>query len=315
MGKGSKLEEDLQRVFYKYESEKKEVDRLLKTFIGVAANPGTTYNIQNAFHSQGYFGVKVTPLGANLALLEGQEEGEVEALLEDARDWLDQWFSEIRPWTPKDVDLERTVWLRIFGIPVHAWNDEFFAQITKPWGTFMHADDVTSKKLSMDVARLFIRTSCQKAVDEFINVQVNGEIFRLRVLEDSYGPIREMVPQNKGQDGRASSRGSSEADEEEEEARLAMVVEEESEREDGEEQGENLLALNVEVIANNDHLSFVDHGENLIIDKERIEVNSNLPFNTSPNVEENLNSGGCGTVGGRGGVNDLFNVENDILLG
>jgi hypothetical protein len=181
MGKGSKLEEDLQRVFYKYESEKKEVDRLLKTFIGVAANPGTTYNIQNAFHSQGYFGVKVTPLGANLALLEGQEEGEVEALLEDARDWLDQWFSEIRPWTPKDVDLERTVWLRIFGIPVHAWNDEFFAQITKPWGTFMHADDVTSKKLSMDVARLFIRTSCQKAVDEFVNVQVNGKIFRLRV--------------------------------------------------------------------------------------------------------------------------------------
>jgi hypothetical protein len=177
IGKGSKLEEDLQRVFYKYESEKKEVDRLLKTFIGVAANPGTTYNIQNAFHSQGYFGVKVTPLGANLALLEGQEEGEVEALLEDARDWLDQWFSEIRPWTPKDVDLERIVWLRIFGIPVHAWNDEFFAQITKPWGTFMHADDVTSKKLSMDVARLLIRTSCQKAVDKFVNVQVNGEIF------------------------------------------------------------------------------------------------------------------------------------------
>jgi hypothetical protein len=124
--------------------------------------------------------------------------------------------------------------------------------------------------------------------------------------------MRVMVSQNKVQDERASSRGSSEVDEEE--ARLAMVVEEEWER-DVEEQGENLLALNVEVIANNDHLSFVDHGENLINDKEIIEVNSNLPFNTSPNVEENLNSGGCGTIGGRGGVNDLFNVENDILLG
>jgi hypothetical protein len=124
--------------------------------------------------------------------------------------------------------------------------------------------------------------------------------------------MRVMVSQNKVQDERASNRGSSEV--EEEEARLAMVVEEEWER-DVEEQGENLLALNFEVIANNDHLSFVDHGGNLINDKERIEVNSNLPFNTSPNVEENLNSGGCGTIGGRGGVNDLFNVENDILLG
>jgi hypothetical protein len=76
--------------------------------------------------------------------------------------------------------------------------------------------------------------------------------------------MRVMVSQNKVQDERASSRGSSEVDEEE--AQLAMVVEEESER-DMEEQGEN------------------------------------------------LNSGGCGTIGGRGGVNDLFNVENDILLG
>jgi hypothetical protein len=44
-----------------------------------------SYNIQNAFHRQGYFGVKVTPLGANLTLLEGQEEGEVQALMDDAK--------------------------------------------------------------------------------------------------------------------------------------------------------------------------------------------------------------------------------------
>jgi hypothetical protein len=30
-------------------------------------------------------------------MLEGQKEGEVQALLEDAKDWLDQWFKEIRP--------------------------------------------------------------------------------------------------------------------------------------------------------------------------------------------------------------------------
>jgi hypothetical protein len=34
------------------------------------------YNIQNELHTQGYFGVKVTPLGSNLAIFEGHEEGE-----------------------------------------------------------------------------------------------------------------------------------------------------------------------------------------------------------------------------------------------
>jgi hypothetical protein len=36
--------------------------------------------------SQGYFRFKVTPLGSNLTLLEGEEEGEVEGLMEDANE-------------------------------------------------------------------------------------------------------------------------------------------------------------------------------------------------------------------------------------
>jgi DNA phosphorothioation-dependent restriction protein DptG len=109
VGKGSKQGDAHKKVILKYEAEEKEVARLLKSYVGEAVSPGTTYNIQNAFHSQGYFGVKVTPLWSNLALLEDQEEGEVEALMEDAKGWLDQWFSAIRPWRPKDVDKDRII--------------------------------------------------------------------------------------------------------------------------------------------------------------------------------------------------------------
>jgi hypothetical protein len=208
-----------------------------------------------------------------LALLEGQEEGEVETLMEDAKGWLDQWFSAIRPWKPKDVDLVRIIWLCIFGILVHAWNDDFFAQFMKPWGSFMHADNVTSKKISMDVARILIRTSCQKVIDEFVDVQVNGEIFHLRVLEDSYGLMRVMVAQDKGLNGRNHSQSSSEADDEEDMPELE--VEEEPKRE-SEGAGENLLALNVEVMANNDQLSLVGRDDDMVIVEERKEVNSNI---------------------------------------
>jgi hypothetical protein len=79
-----------QRVFMSFEVEKGVMDRYQKAFVGEVLQPGMTYNIQNAFHRQGYFGVKVTPLGANLTLLEGQEEGEVQALIDDAKTWLDQ---------------------------------------------------------------------------------------------------------------------------------------------------------------------------------------------------------------------------------
>jgi hypothetical protein len=307
--------EEKKKVILKYDAEEKEVARLLKTFIGEVHSPGTTYNIQNAFHSQGYFGVKITPLGSHLALLEGQEEGEVEALMEDAKGWLDQWFSAIRPWKPQDVDLERIIWLRIFGIPVHAWNDDFFAQLTKPWGSFMHADNTTSKKITLDVARILIRTSCQIVIDEFVDVQVNGEIFHLRVLEDSYGPMRVMVEQEKIQNGRTLSRSSSEADDEE--VRMEMEVEEEPERE-SEGEGDNLLAINTEVMANNVVLNCDDRAACLLNDKERMEENSNQSINKWPlPLLENLNSTRGGTNLEEGGAiqEDLLNVVSDNLLG
>ena len=54
-----------------------------------------TYNIQNIFHTQGYFAIKVTPLGANYCLLEESEDGELKALAEDANEWIEQWFEVI----------------------------------------------------------------------------------------------------------------------------------------------------------------------------------------------------------------------------
>jgi hypothetical protein len=314
LGGGIQHGEAHQKVFCSYVAEKNDMLRLQKAFVGVVVNPGMTYNIQNAFHSQGYFRVKVTPLGSTLALLEGQEEGEVEALLEDAKEWLEQWFKEIRPWNTQDVDMERTIWLRIFGIPAHAWNNEFFEQITRPWGSYLNADDVTSKKLTMDVARLLIRSSCQKVVDEFFDVKINDEIFHLRALEDSYGPMRIMITQSKEQDGRKINSDDSEADEEEE-VRLSTAVEEAGRDSEGE--GDNLLALKSIVNANNIALINQDQVEDLHNGREGNKENSNCVLNYVPILYENdLKVEGRGDVDFGGAVKvDGFGVEDAILLG
>ncbi|MCI10585.1 hypothetical protein A2U01_0031678, partial [Trifolium medium] len=104
-GEASRHGGEQKNIVLSYEAERRDLLRLQKAFIGVVEYPGMTYNIQNAFHAQGYFGVKATPLGYNLTLLEGHEDGDIEALMDDAKDWLNQWFREIRPWNPKDVDI------------------------------------------------------------------------------------------------------------------------------------------------------------------------------------------------------------------
>jgi hypothetical protein len=258
----------------------------------------------------------VTPLGANLVLLEGQEDGEVQALMDDAKGWLDQWFKHIRPWRPQEVDMERVIWLRVFGVPSHAWNDLFFAQLVKPWGVFLNSDDGTSKKITMDVARLLIRTSCQNPVNEFFDVLVNGEIFRLRVLEDSYGPMRIIVPHTNNTHG-GDKEGPSEEDEEEGEdddeeevAEIRQLMEEEvAEREtDGEER--NLLALNSNVNALNDqdNLSVAANGVSNERENNQVLINADSNFLS-------INSGDKGvTLGGESmEINNL--VKDKILTG
>ncbi|MCH89527.1 DUF4283 domain protein, partial [Trifolium medium] len=79
--------------------------------------------------------------------------------MNEAKDWIEQWFRDILLWNPKEVNNERMVWLRAYGIPVHPWYDHFFTAITASTGKFINSDDCTMKKDCMDVARLLVRTS------------------------------------------------------------------------------------------------------------------------------------------------------------
>jgi hypothetical protein len=229
----------------------------------------------------------------------------------DAKEWLDQWFQEIRPWSPKEIDRDRVFWLRIYGIPAHAWNDQFFEQVTKPWGTFMNSDEVTSKKLSMDVARVMIRSSCQIVVDEFFDVKINGEIFHLRVLEDSYGPMR--IPLPSGKKGMVNpdnedeeENEEEEEEEEEEEAARLLNAEEEDQVIESEGEGENLWAFNSLVNSHNEP-------NNNLVNNASISNNGVLTHNL---IVSHLNEeGGATNLEGGTAQQDSLTVKGGFLLG
>lgn len=59
------------------------------------------------------FFIKVTPLGANLCLLEESEEGEIRNLIREGKYWWSQWFTCIREWNKDDIDNEIVAWIRV----------------------------------------------------------------------------------------------------------------------------------------------------------------------------------------------------------
>ncbi|XP_058750274.1 uncharacterized protein LOC131623292 [Vicia villosa] len=169
---------------FEYKSEPGVKAVLEKAFVGVVSNPGNSYNIQDQFFQEGYFQIKITPLGANLCLLEEEEEGDIEVLIKEAESWWKQWFVKIRPWNVLDVDTERTTWIRFFGVPCHAWKVEFFEKLVQTFGTYICSDESITERSGMEVARVLVRIPIEFMVSVFVNAKVDGVTFRLRLREE-----------------------------------------------------------------------------------------------------------------------------------
>jgi hypothetical protein len=144
-----------------------------------------------------------------------------------------------------------------------------------------------------------IRTSCQQVVDEFIDVKINGKLFHLCILEDSYGPMRIMISQNKITDGRDVDE---ESDEEEEEVERSLFMEEEEEEQEREMEGENVnyVAFTPEVNSNNGNNNIVVTVSERINSKNGVSASHCLDSNSNNII---INSGGGASSKGGARVN------------
>ena len=69
------------------------------------------------------------------------------SMIEDSCDWLAQWFDVVRQWEPILSATERFVWFGVEGVPLHAWDGDFFQYISSFFGKFITLDNSSYKKL------------------------------------------------------------------------------------------------------------------------------------------------------------------------
>lgn len=81
-----------------FNMEKEDMKRFELAYVGVMEKHGMTYNVQESLYKEGYSGIKATPLGANLCLLEEEEVGEIGAMVRESEKWAKAWFADIHPW-------------------------------------------------------------------------------------------------------------------------------------------------------------------------------------------------------------------------
>ncbi|GKV19323.1 hypothetical protein SLEP1_g29603 [Rubroshorea leprosula] len=167
-----------------FQVEKDDLSWLEGCFVGRTKGPEIIGTLQERFLMEGYFSAKVTPMGGNLVLISGEDSEELKHLVEEGRDWLSQWFTDVRPWSPTEVATERFTWLRCQGVPLQIWKSCFFQSIACLFGKFVSIDGSTIKKSRLDVAKILILTPIQENIHRKISVKVGNDIFQIRISEE-----------------------------------------------------------------------------------------------------------------------------------
>lgn len=99
----------------------------------------------------------------------------------------------MRKWKYEDVDLERFTWIRCYGIPCHAWVFYFFEFLASTVRTYICSEEDMIQMKCMYVASIMVRTRCGMLINEVLNINFNGVIFRIILVEDSMGHSRVVI--------------------------------------------------------------------------------------------------------------------------
>jgi hypothetical protein len=128
--------------------------------------------------------VKATYMGGNMVLLQSPCEGELQEVMKINKLWWDQCFLKIIPWQPKLLSESRDIWIQLYGIPIHAWEEGSFKMVAGRFGVFLDFDEATVAKHRLDVARVKLRTVRRGMIDNVVQLKVQGVAYDVWVVEE-----------------------------------------------------------------------------------------------------------------------------------
>ncbi|GKV45597.1 hypothetical protein SLEP1_g52662 [Rubroshorea leprosula] len=164
----------------------KAEDKLMKCAVGVVSSPSIIPNLPEIFFNEGFPSIKIAPMGGNLVLIDDEDPEYVKELVDGNLQWVAAYFDRIKFWTPSDIAEERFVWVRIQGLPIHAWSEESLSTIGNHVGNLVSIDEYTLSKECLDAARILVSTKSKLAINEEFILKVKNNSFHIAVVEENW---------------------------------------------------------------------------------------------------------------------------------
>ena len=140
--------------------------------------------LQRRIFDAGFVNLAIIPLGADKVFLRSMDEVDVSITLTEAAEFFDNFFSKPVRWSKDFLVRERGAWLRIYGVPLHAWNYDFFKLCVYDCGRLLRIDDVTLDRDRFDYARVLVSTSSLDIIKREASIVVDGVFLEFHIIEE-----------------------------------------------------------------------------------------------------------------------------------
>ncbi|KAJ4846438.1 hypothetical protein Tsubulata_037276 [Turnera subulata] len=99
---------------------------LSRCAVRVLERPGSMESVHLLWTLHGMWDVVVSKMGGDKALVCFLSTKARSQFLQQNHEWVQLWFQSLQPWTTGDRATNQCCWLKIRGLPLNAWCQEFF---------------------------------------------------------------------------------------------------------------------------------------------------------------------------------------------
>ncbi|GAU29239.1 hypothetical protein TSUD_362290 [Trifolium subterraneum] len=112
--------------------------------------------VQNRIIDAGFKDLVLIPMGADKVFVRSSIGEDTMSIVNSAKEFFKLLFSNWTRWDKKALTYPRGAWVRLYGIPLHAWNVDFFRLCIMDCGSFLRVDSCFADKDRLDFARVLI---------------------------------------------------------------------------------------------------------------------------------------------------------------
>lgn len=176
--------ENLQVHIPKYTSAEQDVLWASRCLVATVLNGEAIPVLQRRIFDAGFEKLDIIPLGADKVLLRTEDDSDVNLILSEAPAFFEHFFSKPVKWKKDVVVRERGAWVRIYGVPLQAWNLDFFKLCVYDCGRLLKVDEATLDKIHFDYARVLVSTHSLDLINADAKVLVDGTPFDFKIVEE-----------------------------------------------------------------------------------------------------------------------------------